>query len=221
VSGGVFTVEERERLRDILVAAAEDDPRVAGAALTGSAALGCMDRWSDIDLALRLAAGADEPAVLADWTTRMYEDHDAVHHLDVWRGPTRFRVFLLASSLQVDIAFWAWDAFGATGPAFALLFGTANPVPLPAPPAAAELIGLAWLHALHARSSITRGRVWQAEYMVSGLRDQVLALACLRVGVPAVQGQLQEVAAALAAMTGQPHPLATATAATPRTFGGA
>ncbi|TCO60540.1 hypothetical protein [Actinocrispum wychmicini] len=30
---------------------------------------------------------------------------------------------------------------------------------------------------------------WQAEYMVSGMRDQVLSLACLRHGVPAVQGR--------------------------------
>jgi hypothetical protein len=48
---------------------------------------------------------------------------------------------------------------------------------------------MAWLHALHARSCIARGRVWQAEYMISGVRDHVLALACLRHGVPAVQGR--------------------------------
>jgi hypothetical protein len=45
------------------------------------------------------------------------------------------------------------------------------------------------LYALHARSSIARGRAWQAEYMISGLRDHVLALACLRHGVPAVQAR--------------------------------
>jgi len=48
---------------------------------------------------------------------------------------------------------------------------------------------MAWLYALHARSSILRGRMWQAEYMLSGMRDQVLALACLRKGLPAVQGR--------------------------------
>jgi hypothetical protein len=48
---------------------------------------------------------------------------------------------------------------------------------------------MGWLYALHARSSIARGRVWQAEYMVSGVRDHVLALACLRCGVPSVQGR--------------------------------
>lgn len=180
----VFSVEEREHLRARLVSAARADPRVTAAALTGSAATGKLDRWSDIDLALRLDAGADESEVVLDWTGRMYGRHDAVHHLDVWRGDTRFRVFLLASAMQVDIAFWAWAKFSATGPAFLLLFGDTNELPIPGPPTAAELIGTGWLHALHARSSIARGRVWQAEYMVSGLRDQILALASLRHGLP-------------------------------------
>jgi hypothetical protein len=48
---------------------------------------------------------------------------------------------------------------------------------------------MGWLHALHARSSIERGRVWQAEYMVSGIREHVLALACVRHGLPATQGR--------------------------------
>jgi hypothetical protein len=48
---------------------------------------------------------------------------------------------------------------------------------------------MGWLYALHARSSIARGRVWQAEYMISAVRDHVLALACLRHGVAAVQGR--------------------------------
>jgi hypothetical protein len=36
---------------------------------------------------------------------------------------------------------------------------------------------------------VARGRVWQADYMISGIRDQVLALICLRHGVPAVQAR--------------------------------
>ncbi len=70
-----------------------------------------------------------------------------------------------------------------------MLFGTAAAPRVAAVPTAAELIGMGWLYALHARSSIARGRAWQAEHMISGVRDQVLALACLRHGVPAVQGR--------------------------------
>jgi hypothetical protein len=89
----------------------------------------------------------------------------------------------------VDLAFWPAAQFGAIGPTFRLLFGTANERPFRPPPTAAGLVGMGWLYALHARSSIERGRPWQAEYMVSGLRDQVLALACLRHGLPAVEGR--------------------------------
>lgn len=187
--GAVFTPEQRERLRDKLVAAAQDDARITGAALTGSAAVGREDRWSDIDLALCLAAGTDREPVLTDWTDMMYAEHGAVHHLDVTAGPALYRVFLLASTLQVDLSYWPADEFGATGPAFRPLFGTANDRPASPPPDAAAMIGMAWLYALHARSSIARGRVWQAEYMVSGMRDEVLALACLRHGVPTAHGR--------------------------------
>jgi hypothetical protein len=48
-----------------------------------------------------------------------------------------------------------------------------------------ELIGWAWLYGLHARSSIARARPWRAAYMISGMRDQLLALASLRHGLPA------------------------------------
>ncbi len=53
------------------------------------------------------------------------------------------------------------------------------------PPDPGTLTGRAWHHALHARASIERGTLWQAEYWVSALRDLVLALACVRLGYPA------------------------------------
>jgi hypothetical protein len=64
------------------------------------------------------------------------------------------------------------------------MFGASKPSQTEELPSPSELIGMGWLYALHARSSIARGRVWQAEYMISGMRDQVLALACLRHRLP-------------------------------------
>jgi hypothetical protein len=185
----MFTPAGRDELRAALIAASRADERITGAALTGSASVGNEDRWSDIDLAFGFAAGTDIGAAIADWTAVMYSDHGAVGQVDVIRGAVTYRVFLLASTLQVDLAFAPAADFGAVAPTFRLLFGTAvQRTPHP-PPAAAELIGLAWLYGLHARSSIARGRGWQAEYMISGVRDYVLALACLRHGVPAVEGR--------------------------------
>lgn len=182
----VFSVSERDQLRRDLVNAADTDPRVVGAALTGSAAVGREDRWSDLDLALSVDREID--AVVADWTALMYAC-GAVSHLDVRRGAVLFRVFLMRSTLQVDIAFWPSTEFGATGPTFRLLFGETNEIPQSRQPDRAELIGLAWLYGLHARSSIERGRGWQALYMLNHMRDQVMSLRCLNEGVNAVQGR--------------------------------
>jgi hypothetical protein len=182
----VFTVSERDQLRRDLVNAADTDPRVVGAALTGSAAVGREDRWSDIDFALSVDREIDE--VVADWTALMYAC-GAVSHLDVRSGAVLFRVFLMRSTLQVDIAFWPSTEFGATGPTFRLLFGEANELPQSRQPDRAEVVGLAWLYALHARSSIERGRGWQALYMINNMRDQVMSLRCLNEGVNAVQGR--------------------------------
>ncbi len=189
VSANVFTVEDRERLRDRLIASGRADARISGAALTGSAALDREDRWSDIDLALCVADGADRAAVIADWTERMYGDHAAVDHLDITSGGALYRVFLLHDTLQVDLSFWPAEAFRAIGPSFRLLFGTAAPPARSPAPTAGELAGMGWLYALHARTSIARGLAWQAEHMISGARDQVLALACLRHDLPTAHGR--------------------------------
>jgi Nucleotidyltransferase domain len=183
-----FTPAERSALLAELVSAARDDPRVVAAALVGSAALGRTDEWSDIDLALSVDAAAEVSRVVEDWTGRM-SAHGVADHLDVRAGPALFRVFLLANTLQVDLSFWPPADFGATGPKFRLLFGSAaEPVPA-APPAATGLIGWGWLYALHVRSSIERGRAWQAVHMLNGMRDQVIALRCLRHGLPTDQGR--------------------------------
>jgi hypothetical protein len=134
--------------------------RLSGAAITGSAALGAADRWSDVDLAFGVADAARLPEVLADWTDLMYRDHRVRHHLDVAAAGAVYRVFFLANTLPVDLAFFPAAAFGATRPTFRLLFGTAVERPPVPPPATERLIGFAWLYALHARSSIERGPLW-------------------------------------------------------------
>lgn len=185
----IFTPEERERLRAELVSAARNDSNIAGAAHTGSAATSRLDRWSDVDLALCLKPGTSQDQVVTEWTERLYERYGAVAHLDVMRGATLFRVFLLKNTLQVDIAFWSAEEFGAIGPNFQLIFGEAKP-PRPSPePDVQALIGMAWLYALHVRSSLARGRWLQAEYMLIGMRNHVFELTCLRCGVVAQQGR--------------------------------
>ena len=100
-----------------------------------------------------------------------------------------YRVFLLPGCLQFDLSFSPAAQFGAFGPSFHLLFGTATEKPMMAPPSAEEVFGYGVHHAVRAGVSIERRRCWQAEFWISGVRDQALTLACLRLGLPAHHGR--------------------------------
>jgi hypothetical protein len=178
----MFAVEERDRVQERLLALAESDPAVVGAAITGSLAAGEGDRWSDLDLSF--AVDGDLDAALERWTRRLYDDFAALHHWDLPSGPSIYRVFLLPDWLEVDIAFTPTADFGPRGPRWRTVFGhPGQPAPQP-PPSRDTLAGMAWHHALHARVSIERHRWWQAEHWISAVRDQTIALACLRLGYP-------------------------------------
>ncbi len=185
----MYTSAQRDELRRELLALARADPRISGGAITGSASMDREDAWSDIDLAFGVRRPDELPAVLQDMTDHMYAHHGAIEHLDVIREPWIYRVFILPSTLQVDLAFAPADTFGARAPTFRLVFGAAQEPKHVASPVVRELIGYAWLYAIHARSSIARNKVWQAEYMISNVRDHVLAIACGRLGLPAVEGR--------------------------------
>jgi hypothetical protein len=185
----LFSPEGRDRLREQIVASARADKRITGAAKTGSSALGNQDAWSDIDLFFGVRDAADLAGAMSDITALMYREHGALHHFDVVAGPATYRVFLMDSTLQVDLAFTPASSFGAVAPSFKVLFGEAVERTPIATPSAMSLLDYGWLYALHARSSIKRGRVWQAEYMISLIRDQVIATACLRHGLPAREGR--------------------------------
>lgn len=185
----MFSATDRATIQSGLIARAAADQRVVGAALVGSAAWGTQDDWSDIDLALQLDDGVDEQQLVDEWTQAIHDEHGLSDTHDVRAAGARYRVFLLSSSLQIDVSFWPHDKFRATEPGFRVLFGTPNAPTQPAPPDASAITGMGWLYALHARSSIARGKLWQATTMLDGLRSQVLALKCARVGLNAWQGR--------------------------------
>jgi predicted nucleotidyltransferase len=178
----MFAVEERDRVRQRLLALAESDPAIVGAAITGSVATGAGDRWSDLDLSF--AVDGDLDTALERWTRRLYDDFAALHHWDLPSGTSIYRVFLLPDWLEVDIAFTLAEDFGPRGPSWRTVFGETTQIPHTPPPRHDSLAGMAWHHALHARVSIERRRWWQAEYWISAVRDRTIALACLRLGYP-------------------------------------
>ena len=98
-------------------------------------------------------------------------------------------MFFLANTLQVDLAFAPADHFGALAPTFRLIFGTAKEQQPKPRRDADNLIGWAWLYALHVRSSLARGRLWQAEYMISGMRRSGAGAGVLRYDLPMSEGR--------------------------------
>jgi predicted nucleotidyltransferase len=187
----VFAVEQRDALRERVLRLAQADERVVAGAIVGSLAAGTGDRFSDLDLTFAVADGVPVAEVLDDWTRALAGELDAVHLVDLERGPTTYRVFLLPDALQFDLSLTPAAVFRPAGPRFRLLFGETAPGEprFPAPPSAGDLFGWGVIYALHARACVERGRLWQAEHYVDAVRDQGLALACLREGLPAMQAR--------------------------------
>ena len=185
----MFSVKEREHIRERVLQMAASDSRVVAGAVVGSLALEQGDRWSDLDLTFAVAKQIPISEVLEDWTRSLVEEFEAVTLFDLPSGPSIYRVFLLPGCLQFDLSFTPASKFGATGPKFKLLFGRAVEKPYTPPPSARELFGYAVHHALRARFCIERGRYWQAEYWISGVRDNALSLACRRRDLPAVHAR--------------------------------
>jgi hypothetical protein len=185
----MFRVDDRNRVRDRVLNLASSDPRVVAGAVVGSLALREGDRWSDLDLTFAVVDSVPVQEVLGDWTRNLEDEVDAITLFDLPAGASIYRVFMLPGCLQFDLSFTPAAEFGAIGPQFRLLFGDAVSKPYISPPSPHELFGYAVHHALRARFCIARGRVWQAEYWLSGVRDYGLHLACLRRGLPARNGR--------------------------------
>ena len=178
---------------------ADDDDRVVAGAAVGSLAAGTGDRFSDLDLTFAIA-GAPVADVLDDWSRTLAAELDAVHLIDLEAGPTIYRVFLLPDALQFDLSMTPAADFRPAGPKFQLLFGETAPGEPPprsspgalfisTPAVDDDIFGWGVIYALHARSCIERGRVWQAKHYVDAVRDHALSLACLSRGLVAVQAR--------------------------------
>ena len=185
----MFSVEERDQIRDRVLELAASDKRIVAGAIVGSLAFNEGDRWSDLDLTFGVADEFSIFDVLEDWTRLIVEEFDAAHLFDLPSGASIYRVFLLPGCLQFDLSFTPASKFGASGPKFKLLFGNAVDKPYLSSPSVHELFGYAVHHALRARFCIERGRTWQAEYWISSLRDYALAIACHRHNLPVSYGR--------------------------------
>lgn len=185
----MFTPQERDRIHKQILAWASDDARVVAGAVVGSLAHQPGDRFSDVDLTFGVRNDCPISDVLEDWSRRLIADFEAVRLFDLPAGGALYRVFLLPGCLQLDLSFAPASTFGAMGPQFRLLFGAAVDKPFPPPPDLRQLFGYGVHHVVRARVCIERTRYWQAEYWISGVRDQALTMACVRLGAPSDYGR--------------------------------
>ncbi len=185
----MFTSKERDTIRNQILEKAQGDFRLSGGAITGSFVLGNEDRWSDVDLAFGVIGQDKVEATLKDFTQFMYDNYDCYHHLDVLSGDWTYRVFFLNNTLQVDIAFVHDEQFRARAPSFKLVFGKSLEPHYNPPRQVDVLVGWAWLYALHVRTSLARQKYWQSEYYISGIRDYVISMMCLRHNLPTTEGR--------------------------------
>ncbi len=118
----MFTVRDRDRVRDRILQLAESDGRVVAGAVVGSLAHSSGDRWSDLDLTFAVVDSVPVAQVLDDWSRTLGDECAAVRLFDLPSEGALYRVFLLPGCLQVDVSVSPADQFGARGPNFRLLF---------------------------------------------------------------------------------------------------
>lgn len=118
----MFTVEQRDALRDRVLRLAEEDERVVAGAAVGSLAVDGGDRFSDLDLTFGIADHVQVADVLDDWTRTLIDELDALQLAELDRGPTSYRVFLLPDALQLDLSMTPAAQFRPAGPRFRLPF---------------------------------------------------------------------------------------------------
>jgi hypothetical protein len=178
-------MSEADAVRSVLLGRARADERVVAAAVTGSAARNAQDRWSDVDLFLGIAEHVSVADVLREWTEFLVGELGALHFFDLPAGAAHYRAFLLPSLLEVDLGFTPASDFAARGDGgFDVVFGRPGTHQCDAAVDVGHVAGLCWHHVLHARISIERGHLWQAEHWVSAVRGHVFALACARRRLP-------------------------------------
>ena len=174
----LFSVNDRDRIRDHVLQLAESDKRIVAGAVVGSLALSEGDRWSDLDLTFAVADNSSMFEVLEDWTRNLVEELDAAHLFDLPSGASIYRVFLLPGCLQFDLSFTPASKFGATSPKFKLLFGNAVEKPFPSSPSAQ---GTFWICRA---SRLARPLLHRTRTLLAGrVLDQRCARLCLELGL--------------------------------------
>jgi len=118
-----FSPLERQQFLEKLHNALSQDPRILGAVLVGSAAVGFADRFSDIDIYGVVADGVDAKSVFEDWIAKIRSLRPVIRNFssqpspDVWLAG-----FLFEDYLELDISFQTAKRLNARKEKWQVLF---------------------------------------------------------------------------------------------------
>jgi hypothetical protein len=96
----MFSINDRNRVRDHVLERARADVRVVAGAVVGSLASSEGDRWSDLDLTFGISDGIALGEVLDDFTIDLSNKFSAICLFDLPSGAAIYRVFLLPGAFS-------------------------------------------------------------------------------------------------------------------------
>jgi hypothetical protein len=156
--------------------------------VVGSLADDDGDRWSDLDLTFAVADALPVTDVLGDWTRRLADEVGAVELFDLPSGASIYRVFLLpdaSSSISPSRRLRPSARRARSSDCCSARPWRSRTCSRPTRMSSSATPCITRC----ARFCIERGRYWQAEYWVSGVRDYALSLACRARGLPTSHGR--------------------------------
>ena len=187
-----FSPLERQQFLDQLHNELSQDPRIVGAVLIGSSAVGFADRFSDIDITGVVADGVDAKKVFEDWVSKIRSLRPVIRNFssqpspDVWLAG-----FLFEDYLELDISFQEANKLNAHKEKWKVMFDRSgeleermktsweNRLVSPIIERYIFLLNDIWYYIVHTVVCSVRGHSIRASYYLNYVRDFCVRLAGL------------------------------------------
>jgi len=183
---------ERQQFLELLHNQLSQDPRILGAVLVGSSAVGFADRFSDIDIYGVVTDGLDAKSVFEDWVAKIRSLRPVISNFtsqpspDVWLAG-----FLFEDYLELDISFQEANKLNALKQKWQVMFDRSGELEdrmkaswenRPVSPITERYIFLLndiWYYIVHTVVCSVRGHAIRAAYYLNYVRDFCVRLAGL------------------------------------------
>ncbi len=183
----------REATLDRLLAALQNDKRLAGLLIVGSGAEGFEDAHSDIDLCAVTTLADDVRPAFQEWGIKVHEMLPVFHSLESARAPNVYLwVFLLENFLEIDLCFLCLDDLRATRNRWKTVFDRSGRIEdilrstwenRPKPDleeAYRSRLSSIWHCIKHATIAVQRQQPWRAIFELELIRNRTIELRGLR-----------------------------------------